>query len=382
MNVYLLCATALAGSPLAPRDVDDVFRATAPPVVVRGQSPAPVYNDPTGYQPVYQPPTYEGGGVTGMNPFGGGPQPIGDPFLPGGGAVPPAAFSVPGTEFPFGLYDFGPPRPGWQFDGTVGVIPTESIDSPGGGSFGVIEYDVAAAYTSVNVAGGLFTVTQQFGQRFWDGPPGAAGRPSFGLPSKVFRFGWDFEYRTRPDLGPWGFVAGFNPSINTDFDAHLKSDAYNWDGRAYLTYRSSQSLTLVGGVGYWDRVNDRFIPYAGAIWKPNNRFEIHATVPEARVSYFLSRGGSSASWIYARAAYHVEAYQVETGSNAGIGTRMNDKFEVEDYRILIGYAFSNGYVNMFVEGGWVLGRETDFLRDTRSDFGISDGFIGRAGIRF
>lgn len=377
MNVYLLCATVLSGSPLAPRDVDDVIQPVShTSYVARGQTPAPVYQDQTGFQPTYQPPAYDGG-ASGGNAFQGGPQPIGDPFLGGGGGLGPQSYAVAGTQFPFGLYDFTPMRP-WQVDASVGVIPTESISR--GGEFGVIEYDVSASNT-LEFGTGFLTLTPQFGQRFWDGPPGAGGQPSFGLPSTVYRLGMDFEYRTRTS-GPWGFVAGFNPSINSDFDAHLKSDAYNWDGRGYLTYSHSESLMLVGGVGFWDRVNDRFIPYAGAIWKPTSRLEIHATVPEARVSYFVGRGGSTARWIYARAEYHVEAYQVETGSNSGIGTRMNDKFEVEDYRILLGYAINNGYVDMFVEGGWVLARETDFLRDTQPDFSISDGFIGRLGIRF
>ena len=51
--------------------------------------------------------------------------------------------------------------------------------------------------------------------------------------------------------------------------------------RAVAFYRTSPQWTWVGGVVYWDRVNDRVLPYAGAIWIPNDHTELRLLFPEA-----------------------------------------------------------------------------------------------------
>lgn len=373
MNTLVLCcAAALSAGPdtPSPSKVDDLFRTSTPAfatgvhigdTVVRGQTPGPVpiYQDPNGIPPTY-----------------GGPQPLGDPFL--GNAAPSVVDSIPGTAFPFGLYHLGQPRIG-RANASWGILAESNLDGRPG-DLQINELDVDFGYI-VPVGGWGLRVTHEYGQRWWQGPPGG-----FGLASELYHFGMDFELATVPDGDPWGMVLAFSPSLNTDFETNLRSDAYNWDGRGYITYQHSPHLMLVGGVGYWDRVKDRVIPYAGVIWKPDNRWEIHATVPEAKISYCLGHGFGGCQWLYFRAEYHVEAYQVETSGAAkpvgGVTFRQTDKMEIQDYRLLLGYAFSNGAVDGFLEAGWVMGREVEFLSNTVSDFGVDDGFIGRVGIRF
>ncbi|HEX6985053.1 MAG TPA: hypothetical protein VF170_06730, partial [Planctomycetaceae bacterium] len=267
--------------------------------------------------------------------FGGPLAPVGpspyDPFVapPAGAPGPVNQFGVNGPQ----PYRFGP-RPRFDFGY---IAPAEA-----GGGYGevdVFEFDADMPWASPAGTGDVFTFTPQFDMRLFDGPGSPPGRPGF--PNDLYRFGWDFEYAWTNPGSRWSWEVGFNPSINTDFERSLTHEAINWDGRAVGFYKASPTLTVALGAMYWDRVDDRILPYAGVIWLPNDRLELRLVFPDPRISYFIGHMWGKPTWVYARAEYDVEAYEVEVPP----GTR--NQIELEDWRFLLGARKEQGWGDTF-----------------------------------
>lgn len=297
-------------------------------------------------------------------------QPGADPFLA------PQYGAAPGTMQP-GVNGVQPYRLNrWVSRYEFGLLPKEST-SNGLGNFGIFEFDGEWEYSTPVVSGWIFSFAPQFGVRAWDGPSSSVMVPTTALPGSVYRAGLNFELATPANgYGPLAASLAFNPSVNSDFESGLSSNAWNWDGRGMLFYHATPQWTWVLGAGYWDRVNDRVIPYAGFIYRPSSNWEWRIVLPDPRVSVFLGNAWGLPTWFYARGEYHVEAYEIQLET-----TGMREKVEIEDYRILMGLRFDNGYYASFVEAGWVFGRDVDFRNGTPG-FDISSGFIARAGFRF
>lgn len=359
----------------------DGFESVTRPTVIRAQTPG--YDETPGGATNGAPKTYVnpppgsvGPGTVAPNggwvvPPGGqyGAAPGQDPFLGGN----PAA---PGTGRQY--FDLSGPRPyqlyRWVTRLDVGYLPAEDV-SRGLGDFEAFELDVHKEYSMPVFWNWIFTARAEFGLRNWSGPQTTPMFPTTELPGDVYRFAGDFQLHT-PQAGPWSALVGFTPQINTDLNDNLTSDAYFWDGRGVLFYHASPHVTLVGGAAFWDRVNDQVVPIAGVILSPNDLWEFRLVFPEPRISYHIGRPFGFETWLYARAEYNVEAYQINLKS-----TGMREVVETEDWRALLGLRWNNGWVSSYVEAGWVFGRDVEYRYGTPG-FDIGSGFIARMGIRF
>lgn len=303
-------------------------------------------------------------GQPGGPPFG----PTSDPFLAQQYGLSPNGNGVNGPQ-PYRLNR-------WVSRYEFGVLPSEST-SRGLGKFGVFEFDADWRYATPTAPGWIFSFAQQFNIRSWDGPTGSAMAPTTALPGSVFRFGWDLTLETPSNnANPWGVSITFNPSLNSDMESSLSSNAWNFDGYGMLFYRATPVWTWVAGAGFWDRVNDQVVPYAGFIYTPSPRWEWRAVLPNPRVSYHMGNAWGIPTWFYARGEYHVEAYEIQLQT-----TGRREQVEIEDWRILMGLRFDNGYYASFIEAGWVFEREVNYKLGTPG-FDVSSGFIARAGFRF
>jgi hypothetical protein len=309
-------------------------------------------------QPYYSDPFLEPNGISpGVGPYGA--PPIDDRF---GGPM-----SIAGINGP------QPYRYGWKPRLDAGYLPAEDV-SRGDGEFGIFELDTEFRNTVPVSDGSAFSFAPQLGLRSWDGPLLEGGGR---LPNAVYRLGTDLEYSTSAS-GPWSYSLGFTPSINTDFESSLDSDAFNFDARALLFYRQSMQWMYVLGVGYLDRVNDYVLPYVGAVWTPTDRTELRLMFPESRISHYIGNYFSDDKWVYASAGFHVESYQVEIDYP---GFSRDEQIELSDWRAVIGLRSENDYISTFIEGGVVFDREVEFRHGTQ-DFDIDSGFILRGGLRF
>lgn len=289
-------------------------------------------------------------------------QQLGNPF-----GVPQQAggFTVPGANGP------EPYRFGWQQRLNLEWVPDEGVnDGPAEGQFGWFGLDYELQWTQ-QMPGWIFITVPQFGFRAWDGPR------ALSLPSAVYHFGYEIRMETPRNAGPYSFQLSFTPSFNSDLEGSSSGDAWNLDGRGAVFFQLDQYWQVALGLQYWDRVNDRILPYGGLIYT-DDFWEWRFTFPEARVNLFLGSEYLWAKWLYVRAEYHIEAYEIDT-QLAGVTER--EQVELRDWRALIGLKMDTGYYDWFFEGGWVFGRDVRFS-ETPANFDIGTGFIGQIGLRF
>ena len=400
----VLPGAALAAEPF--RLVDTVARAQSPSAYPASVVPsyAPVPFQAGIHAPVYTP-VYDPAPIMGASPTASGTtwmtmpvlqtgNPMGIVPAPGIQPAPWATQPVPG-QVPGGM-TFGahaslqPYRlNAWTGRVEVGFLPAQGTEGRLG-NFGVTELDVELEFSGLFMPGWIFSFTQIIDTRWWDGP-GDAGVdddpatalidetiPGNGLPSRAHRIGWDLELATI-NQGGYSAQLAFTPSLATDFDSGIDSDAWQFDARAVLYYQYP-GMTVALGAGYWDRVKDRVIPYAGVIFKPDAIWEWQLMFPQSRISVFLGNYGGNSSWMYTKAEYHVEAYDVTLQRTHGFAA-VREQVEFEGYRLMMGFRSETLQYSSFIEAGWVFSRHAAFAGRTPG-YDISDGFIIRTGVSF
>ena len=340
-------------SPVANRlSIPDIFlTSSSNGTIIRGQDPS-TFETPA----IMAPPGMPWTGAMERDPFIYGPDPVlGGPF--GGGTV------LSGVNGP------QPYRNGFTPRYESVYLGSANTSNPNVGAFQSENINFEVAYTTPLAQGVVFTNTPQLGIGLWSGPQ------TVDLPGSVYHLGWDFTLAS-PIAGPWSMQLDFNPSINSDFSSALNHDAVQLDANAMLFYRTSPQLMLVAGAGYWERVENIVLPYAGVVWNPNDLWEFRLLFPKTRISYFLGNIGNAAHWIYATGEYHVESYQITMP-----GVADSEKVQLSDYRIGLGLRSDHGWYDKSVEVGYVLGRQVEFLKHTPS-FDINDTYMIRFAVRF
>ena len=347
---------------------EEPIRPSIPQTYAQPSRPAPVSPTPSSQSnpyvpsPTYQPP-YEEQQPT---PSFAMPSPTQQPFM----TAPPPGVSTWGTN------GAQPYRLGYSLWADIGWIPPRPtsllLDD---GKFGVAEINVGLNHTIPTWwSPWLFSLEHQFNYRSWNGPA------TVDLPPNVYRFGWDMRLETplNSQFSPFAMTLAFNPSINSDFNQALGRQAINLDGRGILFWQADPHLMFALGAGFWDRVHDKVVPYAGFVWLPDDRWEFRIMWPQSRIQYYCGNYMGEDIWAYASGEYHIESYQIGTSSvPAG-----KDQIQLEDYRIMLGLRKSNPIASGFIEGGWVLGRQVEFRTGSINDFSISNGFIARIGMKF
>lgn len=423
MNTSLVfCVLALSSSwtpPSAP-DLDPsavfrrsepsgLFEATAlPSTVIRAQSPPlqladgmgdeepirrnipPTYETPAKSAPVTQPPATP----SNSNPTYSAPYEEPQSNQPAlmlqqtdPNATPYMTAPLPGVST-WGANGPQPYRLGYSLWADVGWLPARPTDLANASKFEVLEANIGLNHTIPTWwSPWLFSLEHQLGYRSWSGPISTADPARVDLPANAYRLGWDIRFDTplNSQFAPFALTLAFNPSINSDFHQTLTREAYNVDGRGIFIWQLDPHFQLALGAGFWDRVRDRVIPYAGFVWLPDDRWEFRIMWPQSRIQYYRGNHMGEDVWLYVNGEYHIESYQI--GSSVfdpaapapGIASRA-DQVEFEDYRILIGLRKSNPIMSGFIEGGWVFGRHVN--QRFGPDFQVNSGFIGRIGIRF
>jgi hypothetical protein len=270
-------------------------------------------------------------------------------------------------QFAYGNRGVQPYRLGWySYNDYVlmGNAPT-SI----GGNFRDQQWNAWIRHARANKNETVFTWTGWGNGKFWAGPTG------IDLPPTAIQLISDFQLASAHS-SPWNWQLGFTPQLDGSWERNWNSNAMMVDARAVLLYRSSPTWLLALGTAYWNRATDRLIPYGGAIWAPDDRWELRFTFPKSRASYFVGRLRGADTWLYAAGEYNVDAYQVDTDS-----PRTTNRGENSDYRVLLGASATTGIWTMFFEGGLVTDRHFRF-RGEAPDFVIDDCALLRTGLLF
>jgi hypothetical protein len=267
-----------------------------------------------------------------------------------------------------------PARYGWQDRIDFTFIPKADASRPATGGFEVFGIDIEKLYTMPLSNSWTFAIGPQFNYRSWQGPQDGI-TPTTDLPGGVYRLGLDMVLRT-PTVNGWTLEGGFDPSLATDFKGSVDSDAVLFDGHLVAFWQLNPKWTLALGALYWDRVDDIVLPYAGAIWTPNDIWEFRLVFPKPRISAFLGTPMGIPTWAYVGAEYHVEAYQVQP-DNFTDTTRV----QMADWRILGGLKWETGWLTSFLEAGYIFDRKVQY-KSIGSNFDVDSGFIGRVGFRY
>ncbi len=409
MNTSLICllVTAAATPPAVPNQtvyrpsqdfVSSISQDDVPPVVVRAQG-SPFYG--SGTPPTYSPGAgttapiqpYQGNTAQGaVSPYGttlpptyqpvqpfGAPGVTSDPWV-GGVPIPngnPYANSASGL-YGFGVNGVQPYQFGWSGRYDFGVLENAGTTGPGGtgfGGWGITEVNAEKELVTPIWNNYIFSFAPQFNYRSWQGPT----LPTFGVHGSMYRLGLGLKLAT-PDYGGWNAEIGFNPGYATDFYNTDFGDAMQYDGHAVLFWRMNPTWMWAFGAAYWDRVDDLILPYAGAVWTPNDTWEFRMIFPESRISMFLGTPFGTPTWMYVRGEYHVESYAIETQAAAPA----NIQIQTEDWRVLVGLRKEQGAFSTFAEIGWVF--ERDFKFNVPPPAGpkgqMHSGLIGRVGLRY
>ncbi|WP_437188432.1 hypothetical protein SH668x_001878 [Planctomicrobium sp. SH668] len=339
---------------------------------VRGQSPeaggpfvAPPQESTSFYPPAY--PVQYYGDPNGSTTY---PSPIQDPFA-NGGVQPYAVQGPPGGYYMRGINGPQPQRYGWQDKLDFTFLPSAGTSDPNVGSFESFGIDLEMLYTVPTWNNWTFGIGPQVSYRSWQGP----GNPVSDLPGGAYRFGLDMFLRT-PTVNNWTLELGFDPSMATDFRSKINGDAFLFDAHAVAFWQWTPKFTAVIGALYWDRVDNIILPYAGAIWAPNDIWEFRLVFPKPRISAFLGTPLGIPTWIYGGVEYHVEAYEVKPKEFVG-----STRVQMADWRAVGGLRWETGRVSSFVEAGYIFDRKVKY-KNLGQDFHIDSGFIGRVGFRF
>ena len=305
------------------------------------------------------------------------------PYLPGPSVVQPFGGPVVGPAGVGGFSTFGanggrPYRFGLEQRLDVHLIPDAKVS--GGGAAGEYEelgVDYDLTLTRPFMPGWILEETAEFRSRTWDGP-GAAGPPAIptvGLSGSAFHLGSDFELSS-PQAGPYSISLGISPSINTDFESP-SSTAFQLDGRGIIWWSlPNPGWTFGLGAMFWDRVEDRVIPYAGWVYR-DDFWEWRLMFPEAEVRLFIGNEPWWSKWVYFRAKYNVEAYEIGVTTPAG---RARDEVEFEDWQLTLGLQMDAGCYRWFLEGGLILDRDINF--GSNPNVSVDTSYITRIGWRY
>lgn len=347
--------------------------------VIRGQTPDPAFS-PSLPPPMSQP-------TPGMpsGPVVSDPVPMGDPYLspqiddpflyngpdpvfqgqyPGGYGAPAPMFAGVNGPQPF--------RMGWIPRLDIGYMPQadlKGVDS----DIEIFELDTELRHNSPFSPGWVFSQAFQFDYRAWNTDSALSDLYRVNL----YRFGWDMELIKMKSNG-WTLAFDFNPSINTDTEHNLTSNAWNFDTRVVATHQIDPCLMFVFGVQYWDRVDDIVLPVGGLVYTPNDLWEYRLTFPQARISRFVGFFWGGHHWLYGSAEYRVESYQVDT---TPVGFSPRNQVQYEDWQLAIGLRSDHVTFDKYIELAWVLGRSFEF-KDDLGKINADDTILVRGGIRF
>lgn len=378
MNPFSVCLLVLLSADPQSAQTPAVYEFSPKlAAAIRGQSPTPIYdpfNSGAGSVAPGSPmmgPTLEAP-IT-SDPYQSFGMPAQDPYMYGGDpAFAPGMYGQPSGPVFSGVNGPQPYRFGYIPKLEIGYIPQSPVKDFNS-DVEMFELDSELRHNSPFTPGWVFSSAPQFDYRAWNfgGPLANTYRIN------LYRFGWDLELFKVKSNG-WTLDFAFNPSINSDMESNLTSNAWNFDTRIAATYQVDPSLMVVLGVQYWDRVDDIIIPHAGVVYTPNDVWEFRLLFPKARISRFVGHFWGGHHWLYVSSEYNVESYQIDlTAQGAG----PSNQVQYEDWRLALGLRSDHVSFDKFIEVAWDLNRDFEF-QDTIPKFEAGNQVLIRGGIRF
>lgn len=261
-----------------------------------------------------------------------------------------------------------PYRIGFTKHDEIVLLPSADLRNGGTGSMQLTEFYSWLRYSYLCQPDLLVNLTGIFDGYYWSGP----AQPQ--LPGQVDRLSIDMEAVLLSD-GPRTTTIGFHPQIVTDFEHHLTNRAFSFDGKIFQTYKLSPEWLLVYGVAVWNRVDIFIIPEVGAIWMPDDRWELRLLFPRSQFSYRIGEVfGGGQTWLTSTVEYVVQAYQVDIEDAS-----YKDRIQLQDWRASLGLRTDYERISWTMDVGVVFDRHVDF-RGVTPGFDLAPTSMFRVGM--
>ena len=293
-------------------------------------------------------------------PYGGPPTAYPDGTIPTQYPLDDRAYrglpeAYPGPSMP--PSNWGPP--------VVGAMPMSPCDGPdcpptigwksargsltglfgSGNSLGIATLEVRGTLESGRLPG-VF-VTPQFGVHFTAGPD------STDLPSQLYDATLDLSLY-RPVGDAWLLNFALTPGVFTDGD-NLSSDAFRLMGRAMGYYTASPTCQWALGIVYLGREDLPVLPAFGAVLTPRDDLRFELMFPKPRLAWRQFVTPVYEQWVYVTGELGGQSWAVERTSGA------DDIATYRDLRFVLGWERKRTTGrSLFVEGGYVFGRELEY----------------------
>jgi len=225
---------------------------------------------------------------------------------------------------------------------TTTVLPSFGDD------FGITSIDLRATVFSPKVP--AIRLTPRFSSHFLTGPS------TTDMPGQVFDLGVDIGLFV-PINDRLTLLTGIAPSMYSDFE-NTSGDAFRITGQAMAFYKWSEKLSIVAGVIYLDREDIGFLPGAGLVYTPSDSLRFDILFPKPKVAFRYQHDETFERWWYLAGELGGGSWAIRRSTGA------EDIATYSDYKMLVGmeHKQTDSY-RWFVEGGYVFGRDLDYLRD-------------------
>jgi len=185
------------------------------------------------------------------------------------------------------------------------------------------------------------------------------GPTSTDLPGHLFETFVEFRHLRRINSA-LAIDLAFLPGIFGDY-AFINSTTWRYQGRGAVVFTCNPALQLVAGIAYIDRENIRYLPIAGLIWVPNDKWRIEAIAPRPRIAHQFAGGSRRQWWSYLAGEFGGNSYSILRA------TGEQDVATYQDLRMLVGIERKTvkGH-NISWEAGYVFARHLEYKSGTPS----------------
>lgn len=220
-------------------------------------------------------------------------------------------------------------------------------------------------------------LTPGFAFNWFDGPvgdPAVAGDPN--LPPRVYDAYLDAAWYPQPTPA-FGMELGLRTGVWTDFK-YVDDDSVRILGRGLGVLRISETVEILAGAVYLDRVRVKLLPAGGFRWRPNEIYDFYAVFPNPKVRKRIQNASAVDWWWYISGEYGGGSWTLE---REGKG---DDRIDYNDIRVVLGVEWETPtFARGHLEVGYAFDREILF-NDTRDPpiFKPDDTVMFRGGIDY
>ncbi len=208
-------------------------------------------------------------------------------------------------------------------------------------------------------------ITPYLNVRTLDGPS------SPDLPPVLYETYVDFMWVPKLTPNLLGILA-ITPAVYSDFQQG-SADGFRWTGKGLVRWDiQPDTLQLLAGVLYLNRVDIKVLPAGGFVWRPSPEWDIEAVFPRPKFGKRIKFTQDSEDWIYLAGEFGGNSFAIADANGAP------DVVTLRDWRFMLGMERRrNGGAGHRFEIGYVFSRSVECFYSNTPDFHPDDTLMVR-----